>query len=133
MARIRSLLIGGAVGAAAAYFLDPELGAARRARLQGDVEERVRRLQDGARAAAARLQAPAAARPDDDLSLLSRVESALLALPGVRRGAVESEVVDGHVVLRGDVASDDQERQLVETAGGVHGVSGVESHLHVSG
>jgi osmotically-inducible protein OsmY len=131
MARIRSLLIGGAVGAAAIYFLDPEEGAARRARVQDRIEGLARELQDRARGAMGRLDTSIASRADDDLSLLGRVEVALLTLPDVERGSVETEVVDGQVVLRGDVASVEQERELVETAGRVPGVAGVESQLQL--
>jgi len=131
MARIRSLLIGGAIGALAAYFLDPEEGATRRARLQGRIEGLVQELQDRAEAAIGRLEASIAPRQDDDLSLLGRVESALLGLPDVRSGSVETEVVDGQVVLRGQVTSAEQEREIVATAMQVPGVAGVESLLEL--
>jgi hyperosmotically inducible periplasmic protein len=131
MARIRSLLIGGAIGAVAAYFLDPEEGATRRARLQGRIEGLVQELQDRAEAAIGRLDASIAPRKDDDLSLLGRVESALLGLPDVRSGSVETEVVDAQVVLRGQVTSAEQEREIVATAMQVPGVAGVESLLEL--
>ena len=131
--RIRSLMIAGAAGAAAAYFLDPEHGAARRARLQDQAQGLALELRDRARSALASLDTPLAPRPDDDLSLLSRVERALLGLPQVGRGSVETEVIDGHVVLHGEVASVEQEREVVEAAGSVPGVAGVESQLHLAG
>jgi osmotically-inducible protein OsmY len=133
MVRIRTLLIGGAVGAAAAYFLDREHGAERRARLQGQVEEVARELRDRALSALGRFEGPPAARPDDDLSVLSRVERALLGVPDLRKGSVETEVVDGQVVLRGDAASVEQERRLVAAACGVPGVARVESLLRIPG
>jgi len=133
MLRIRSLLIAGAVGAAAAYFLDPEHGASRRARLQAQAQDLALEAQDRARSALARLDVPLVSRPDDDLSLLTRVERALLGLPELRRGAVETEVIDGQVVLRGEVGSAEQERELVEAAGRVAGVTAVESQLQVAG
>jgi hyperosmotically inducible periplasmic protein len=133
MARIRNLLIGGAVGAVAAYFLDPDEGAVRRARVQGRIERLAQELQDRVQAAVGQLGAPATALPDDDLSVLNRVESALKGLPDLRRGSVETEVVDGQVVLRGEVASAELERELVDAAGRVPGVAGVESLLQVSG
>jgi osmotically-inducible protein OsmY len=133
MARIRSLLIGGAIGAVAAYFLDPEDGAVRRARVRGRIEGLAQELQDRVEAAVGQLGGPTTALPDDDLSVLSRVESALQALPDVRRGSVETEVVDRQVVLRGEVASVERERELVDAAGRVPGVAGVESLLQVSG
>jgi hypothetical protein len=131
MARIRSLLIGGAVGAVAAYFLDPDEGAVRRARVQGRVEGLVQELQDRAQAAIGRLDASIAPLPDDDLSVLSRVESALLGVPGFLKTSIETEVVDGQVVLRGEVASVEQEREVVAAAAGVPGVTGVESLLQL--
>jgi len=132
MARIRGLLIGGAVGALAIYFLDPAQGAVRRARVQGRIEGLAQELQDRVQAAVGQLSGPTTALPDDDLSVLSRVESALQGLPGVRRGSIETEVIDGQVVLRGEVASIEQERELVDAAGRVQGVAGVESLLLVS-
>jgi osmotically-inducible protein OsmY len=131
MARIRNLLIGGAVGAAAVYFLDPAQGATRRARIQGRIEGLAQELQDRAQTAIGRFDTSIVPRADDDLSLLGRVESALLAVPDVERGAVETEVIDGQVVLRGEVASVEQERVLVQTAGQVPGVAGVESQLQL--
>lgn len=131
MPRIRSLVIGGAVGAAAAYFLDPDQGAVRRARVQGRIEGLAQELQDRVQAAVGRLEGSVASLPDDDLSVLNRVESALQGLPDVRRGSVETEVVDGQVVLRGEVASVEQERELVAAAGRVPGVAGVQSLLQL--
>lgn len=141
MARIRTLLIGGAVGAAVAYFFDPDQGEARRARVQEQVESAareswrglelaVRQLQDWALAAVPQLEA--GAQPaDDDLTLLSRVESILFALPGFPRGAVDAEVVDGQLVLRGEVITEDQEREIVEAATHVRGIAAVESQLQI--
>jgi gas vesicle protein len=140
MPRIRNLLIGGVVGAATAYFFDPELGPGRRARLQDEVGARLRegrrsvdraarQLQDRTRGAVAQLES--SGRPDDDLTVLSRVESAILGLPGLPRGAVDVEVVDGGLVLRGEVASEEQERELVETATHVQGVRTVRSQLRL--
>ena len=142
MPRIRNLVIGGAIGAATAYFFDPELGPARRARLQEDlavqlrggrreVERMVRELQGRASGAVALLE-PGAPR-EDDLTVLSRVESVLFAIPGFPRGAVEAEVVDGALVLRGQVAGEGQEREIVEAAGRVPGVASVESRLRTPG
>src|SRR5262249_30277680 len=117
--------------AVAAYFLDPDEGAVRRARVQGRVEGLVQELQDRAQAAIGRLDASVAPLPDDDLSVLSRVESALLGVPGFLKSSIETEVVDGQVVLRGEVASVEQEREVVAAAAGVPGVTGVESLLQL--
>jgi hypothetical protein len=141
MARVRSLLIGGAVVATSAYFLDPDQGAARRERVRAFVESRLDRARDSLDWAAAQLEERARAaleqigaghdREDDDLSVLSRVESVVLAEPAVPRGAVECEVVDGLVVLRGEIAGAEVEGRLVEAVGGVRGVREVRSLLRV--
>lgn len=143
MAKIRTLLIGSAVGAAAAYFFDPDLGGARRARFQDELgirvregrrtlESAVRQLQGRAQGAVAELNT-AAPWDDDDLTVLSRVESVLYGMPGFPKGAVETEVVDGRLVLRGEVASPEQARDIVELASHVRGVAEVESLLRVPG
>jgi osmotically-inducible protein OsmY len=143
MAKIRNLLIVGAVGAAAAYFLDPELGRARRARLQDQVGARLRdgrqslertsrQLQGRAQDAVSQLQS-GVERPDDDLTVLNRVESVLFGMPDFPKGAINAEVVDGRLVLRGEVASDQQAHEIVEAASRIKGVASVESLLHVPG
>ena len=139
MMKIRSLLIGGAVGAMAAYFLDPELGGGRRARLQEQVLETVRqgrRTLDRAgqqfQYRVSHLELTPPFERDDDLVVLSRVESVLASLPGVPRGSIESEVVDGRLVLRGRAASDEHARVIAAATSSVRGVAGVESQLLVA-
>ena len=138
MPRVRTLMIGGAVGAALTYLLDPERGFERRARLLGGVgsalargrqrlNRRARQLQSGA-GVAVELQA---AGPVDDLTVLSRVESVLHAIPEFPRSSVEAEVVDGRLVLRGDVGSAQLAREIVETASQVRSVASVENLLRV--
>jgi len=143
MARIRTLLIAGVVGAAAVYFFDPDLGGARRARLLEDIDTGIRegrrsleravsQLRDQTRGAVAELDT-AAPWDDDDLTVLSRVESVLYSIPGFPRGSIEAEVVDARLVLRGEVASAEQERDIVEIARHVRGVAEVESLLRIGG
>jgi len=142
MARIRTLLLAGIVGAAAVYFFDPDLGGARRARLLDDVDAGIRegrrsleravsQLRDQTRGAVAELDT-AAPWDDDDLTVLSRVESVLYSIPGFPRGSIEAEVVDARLVLRGEVASAEQGRDIVEIARHVRGVAEVESLLRVA-
>jgi osmotically-inducible protein OsmY len=137
MERIRTLLIGGVVGAAATYFFDPELGAGRRARLQDQLAAGVRdgrrSLEDAARQLQERIEGLPTTREADDLTILGRVERALLGVQGLPRRSVDAEVIDGQLVLRGDVASAEQEREVIEAAGDVSGVEGVESHLRLPG
>jgi osmotically-inducible protein OsmY len=65
--------------------------------------------------------------------VLSAVESVLQAMPGIPRGSIEAEVVDGALVLRGDVAGAEREREIVQAAGRVQGVASVESRLRAPG
>lgn len=144
MAKIRHLVIGGAIGAGVTYFLDPELGPGRRARLQSqfgatlsrgkrELDRAARQLQGRAQGAVAQLQAAAAPAREDDLTLLSRVESVLHAVPGFPRSTVEAEVVDSRLILRGEVDSPDQARQIVQAASQIRNVAAVESLLQVRG
>ena len=142
MAKIRHLVIGGAIGAGVTYFLDPELGPGRRARLQSqfgatlsrgkrELDRAARQLQGRAQGAVAQLQAAAAPAREDDLTLLSRVESVLHAVPGFPRTTVEAEVVDSRLILRGEVDSADQAREIVQAASQIRNVAAVESLLQV--
>lgn len=142
MAKIRHLVIGGAIGAGVTYFFDPELGPGRRARLQSqfgatlsrgkcELDRAARQLQGRAQGAVAQLQAAAAPAREDDLTLLSRVESVLHAVPGFPRTTVEAEVVDSRLILRGEVDSADQAREIVQAASQIRNVAAVESLLQV--
>src|SRR5262249_38281179 len=144
MAKIRHLVIGGAIGAGVTYFLDPELGPGRRARLQNqfgamlsrgkrELDRAARQIQSRAQGAVAQLQAPAAPATDDDWTLLSRVESVLHAVPGFPRSTVEAEVVDSRLILRGEVNSADQVREIVQAASQIRNIAAVESLLRVRG
>jgi len=144
MARIRTLVIGGAVGAALTYFLDAELGPARRAQLKelaaaainrgrDELNRQTRQLQDRSRGAIAQLQTGGAPGPEDDLTILSRVESILHAMPDFPRSSVEAEVVGGRLILRGEVETAELAREIVETASHVRSVASVENLLQVRG
>ena len=144
MAKIRTLVIGGAVGAALTYFFDAELGPGRRAQakdLVGTALDRGRRelnrqaqqLQRRSRSAVAELQAGGATGAEDDLTVLSRVESILYAMPDFPRSSVEAEVVSGRLILRGEVESAELAREIVETASHVRSVGSVEDLLQVRG
>jgi HSP20 family molecular chaperone IbpA len=144
MARLRTVVVSGALGAALAYLFDPEMGSARRARLlnqlggtlrQGrrELDRAARRIENGARGAVAQVDRADRPAPTDDLSVLSRVESVLFGMPGFPKGSVNAEVVDGRLVLRGEVKDDEQAREIVRAATGVAGVVAVESLLHPPG
>ena len=142
--KIRNVLIGAGLGAALLYFLDPEKGRGRRARLQDQAAARwregrrrlegtARQLRDGVQGTTGRLEAAPGIELEDDLTVLSRVESVLFGAPAFPRESVEAEVVSGVLTLRGEVSSEEEERQVVEAAGRIRGVVVVESLLHLPG
>lgn len=144
MARLRTIVVSGALGAALAYLFDPEMGSTRRARLldqlggavrQGrrELDRTARRIENGARGAVAQFDKADRPAPTDDLTVLSRVESVLFGMPDFPRGSVNAEVVDGRLILRGEVKDDEQAREIVQAATRVGGVVAVESLLHPPG
>lgn len=129
--------MAGAVGAALGYFLDPELGRSRRERLQAqlgstlqrgrrEVQRVAGRAPDRARRLTPELDPPPAA---DDLTVLSRVESVLLEMPGFPRDSIELEVADGRLVLRGEVPSAQRAEEIAAAATRIPGVASVENQL----
>lgn len=143
MAKLRTVVIAGTLGAALAYLFDPERGRGRRARLQDQLGAAVRRgrrglegtarqLQDGARGTTAELT-PGRSRGEDDLTVLARVQSQVFGMPDFPKGRVDAEVTDGRLVLRGEVESEEQAERIVRAADGVPGVREVESLLHRPG
>ena len=144
MAKIRTLVIGGAVGAALTYFFDAELGPGRRAQLKDlvdtaldrgrrELKRQAQQLQQRSPSAVAELPGGSATGPEDDLTILSRVESILYAMPDFPKSSVEAEVVGGGLILRGEVESAELAREIVETASHVRSVGSVENLLQVKG
>ena len=135
-----AMLTGASVGAAAMYYLDPDLGARRRALVRDQVGRLPQSLQDAASVTARDLKnrtagfaSEARARLTettvDDAVLLGRVRSKLGFL--VRHpSAIEAAVDDGRVTLRGPVLSDEVE-QLIHGVRGVRGVRDVDNRLDV--
>jgi BON domain len=108
----------GAAGLAAGYFLDPDSGKRRRHVVRDRVLALTRR-----RAAP---EQPAT----NDQALAERVKSEIFQPADAPKGSVNVNVEHGIVYLRGEVKRPDQIRELVEQAGSVDGVAGVESLLH---
>ncbi|HEX9788817.1 MAG TPA: hypothetical protein VGB09_12360 [Candidatus Binatia bacterium] len=129
-----AMLTGASVGAAAMYYLDPDLGARRRALVRYQVERLPQSWQDAASVTARDLKnrtvgfasearARLTERTVDDEVLLGRVRSKLGFL--VRHpSAIEVGVEDGRATLRGRLLSDEVE-QLI------NGVRDVDNRLDV--
>jgi osmotically-inducible protein OsmY len=66
----------------------------------------------------------------NDQALAERVKSEIFQHADAPKGSVNVNVEHGIVYLRGEVKRPDQIRELVEQAGSVDGVAGVESLLH---
>jgi gas vesicle protein len=142
--RRRSFLMGGAVGALLAYFLDPDRGRSRRAqtkdRLMGILRRSGRRAERvgrrmGAEAYGLKQKAAHLREEDkdlDDTTLAHKVESELFIDPAIPKGQINVNVEEGVVVLRGTAAPEEAEA-LTKAALGISGVRGVENLLHLPG
>jgi osmotically-inducible protein OsmY len=73
------------------------------------------------------------APPADDNTLADRVRTEVLRRADAPKGAVDVSVVDGVVQLRGELSRLEDIERLISAAGGVPGVRGVESMLHLHG
>ncbi|MGH7928930.1 MAG: BON domain-containing protein [Candidatus Binatia bacterium] len=132
--------IGAALGSAAMYVLDPEMGQRRRALARDKMTEAQRKTKNAAAVTARDLRnrtggmvAEARSRVSDgkvsDDALEGRVRSKLGFL--VRHpSAITTHVSEGRVLLSGPVLSDEVE-QLIDGVHGVRGVAAVENRLEV--
>ncbi len=138
----RSVVVSG-LGAAAAYFLDPDRGRARRAQTADQARSFLRRRQAGAdrqaRYAAGVAQGEAVEargggvpHPADDVEVARLVKQALHRV-GFPTSDVTVEAVEGIVTLRGQVASGDQMEKVTQAVAEVAGVTEVHSFLHLPG
>jgi osmotically-inducible protein OsmY len=144
MPKFRTVLLAGALGAAASYFFDPERGKGRRSRARDqlgallrsgrrNVEGTAMQVTDRARGAVAEVQHARSERAQDDLTVLSRVQSEVMGRPDFPKGRVNADVVDGRLTLRGELDSEEQIRDLVQAASRVSGVVEVVNLLHLPG
>lgn len=142
---IRSFLAGATAAAAAEYLLDPQQGARRRHMIRDWVAARLRRgrreagrkaeqAADKAQGVVAEATPPGRDASElNDPGLAAKVESELFKPEDSPKGSVDLNVENGVVVLRGQVESDEQRRDLVERAEAVDGVRRAESLLHLPG
>ena len=140
--KIRALWWGG-IGAVGAYYLDPDRGRARRARLSDKAvamrRRRQRQIEADARYEEGRLKGAAARAtgagefiPEDDIDIAQAVHAAIEALD-IDTTDVKVDVVEGVAALRGQVDTSEDCERVARTASGVNGVTEVRSYLHVPG
>jgi osmotically-inducible protein OsmY len=120
----KSVAAAGAAGLAGAFFLDPESGKRRR---QIARDRALALIRQGAKSKIGP-EKPAA----DDQALADRVKSEIFQPADAPKGSVNVNVERGVVYLRGEVRNRDQIQKLVEHAGSVDGVTGVENLLHTT-
>jgi osmotically-inducible protein OsmY len=138
------VLFYGALGAAAAYFFDPDNGRRRRAstreRLPAVFRQGSRRVERLGRAASAEAYGAGqkikhrkeAEKPQpDDVTLARKVESEIFRDADVPKGQINVNAQDGVVVLRGEVGQPQLISDLEEKTRQVQGVRDVENLLHV--
>jgi osmotically-inducible protein OsmY len=139
------ILFGAAIGAAAAWFLDPNDGTRRRNVVRDKTMKYARRGKDEAarKATYARTAvkgkttaaAPGTGREPaeerlNDPALKAKVESEIFRDPYIPKGQVSVSVEEGIVSLRGEVEDPATIEALRHAAAKVDGVRGVESLLH---
>ena len=121
-----------ALGAALAYFFDPQNGRSRRK----DAIKRIVGLsqQGRGRLAAKATELREGPKPQpDDVTLAHKVESEIFRDADVPKGQINVNAEEGKVVLRGEVESAEMIDELVSKARKVQGVQEVENLLHTPG
>lgn len=143
MSKLKTLAAA-ALGAAAAYWLDPDQGAGRRARTRSQLAARGRDLVSSGndkleyqRGVAKGFMHDVAGtfRPDrdyDDAEILQKVRSEAVG-PWMQRsgqhGEVEVTVESGEVILSGSLSDPDQRQSLLQLVENVEGVLSVTDRL----
>ena len=133
--------LAGAIGAALAYFFDPDSGRRRR-KIFGDKAgkyfRQTGRQAQGIGAQAQGLKERATHRAEqekpqpDDVTLARKVETEIFRDADVPKGQINVNAEDGVVYLRGE-AEPDMIEELAAKARSVQGVLGVENLLHAPG
>jgi osmotically-inducible protein OsmY len=136
------LFLAGVIGAALAYFFDPDNGRRRRKVAIDRTGRLARRSAWRARGAAVyagglkekatHLSEQEKPQPDD-VTLTRKVETEIFRDADVPKGQINVNTEDGVVYLRGEVKQPDLIKDLEEKARNVQGVLAVENLLHAPG
>jgi len=134
--------LAGAVGAALAYFFDPDNGRKRRKvavdkagkylRQAGQQAQGASGQARGLKEKATHLKEQEKPQPDD-VTLARKVETQIFRGDEVPKGKINVNVEDGVVYLRGELEQHDLIEDLEAQARKVQGVLELENLLHVPG
>jgi hypothetical protein len=143
---VPALLAGGGIGALLTYFLDPRRGKGRRAKARDRTaavarrglrksETQLRRIASRAAGTAERAarHEPSAKKVFDDAGLAAKVETELFGNPRIPKGALNVNVEDGIVIVRGQVEGSDQVEMIERAIRRIEGVGEVRNLLHTPG
>ena len=138
-------VIGAIVGAVLSHLLDPDQGHSRRARYADQAAALARDagegLERGRRRVTSTIEGKSAALAHghggdvmpNDAALSDKVETELFGDPSVPKGAININVEQGIVVLRGEVPDVGMRDRLENAARKIAGVWEVENLLHLPG
>ena len=142
------ILFGAAIGAAAAWFLDPNDGTRRRTVVR---DKTMKYARQGKRQAASQASyagstikgkatavAPGTSREPagerlNDPALKAKIESEVFRDPDLPKDRVSVNVEDGIAFLRGEVDDRQTISRIYQATARVEGVRGVENLLHTAG
>jgi len=134
--------LAGAIGAALAYFFDPDNGRRRRKQLfqrTGKAARQAGKRAGDAAAKAEGVKQKATHRKErekpqpDDATPARKVESEIFRDADIPKGKINVNVEDGVVYLRGELEQPDLIEDLGSQARKVQGVRDVENLLHAPG
>lgn len=143
--KMRSLVIGGLVGAAIAYLFDPVSGRGRRTRLRDQAmsemrktreraEAKKRHLSNIARGTVSEIASPGPEnREPDDATLTQRIQSEVFGSPDVPKDRIALTVVGGIAELRGELDAQEDVDALFIRVSAVPGVRGVRNFMRIHG
>jgi len=144
--RFRRTVLAGTIGAALAFFFDPQTGKRRRKMTADRIAAFFRRRgREGARLARGvaadahgvsqkmqHLHEEPKPQPDD-ATLAHKVESEIFRDADVPKGKINVNAENGVVYLRGEVAQPEMIEELEQKTRKIQGVQDVENLLHVPG
>ena len=144
--RLRTTVVAGAIGAAVAFFFDPQNGKRRRKMTADRIAAFFRRrgresakLARGVKAEAQGVSQKVQHRKEepkaqpDDATLARKVETEIFRDADVPKGQINVNAENGVVYLRGEVDQPEMIEDLGEKTRNVQGVREVENLLHVPG